>query len=170
MFDLMVTKRFGCNRIKFRLKKTIELSLSTRTLYKMLQRHGLNILICQSKISKICKRFAMILPNDMVQMDILGPFYLSNSDRKNYFISCLDDCPRKVASRQSERKRQIDVLGVLEDWIMKNGKPKNVMHDNGKQFHLKASNVILYIIISEINEYPMVTHSCRENQKYIIRQ
>jgi putative transposase len=77
--------------------------------------------------------------NDMVQMDILGPFYLYNSSAKNYFISCLDDCSRKVASRWwSERKRAIDVLDVLEDWIMINGKPKTVMHDNGKQFTSKT--------------------------------
>jgi putative transposase len=76
-------------------------------------------------------------PNDMVQMDILGPFYLSNSGSKNYMISCLDDCTRKVASRWSERKRSVDVLNVLEDWIMVNGMPRTVMHDNGKQFTSK---------------------------------
>ena len=70
----------------------------------------------------------------MVQMDILGPFYLSNSSDRNYIISCLDDCSRKVVSRWSERKRSTDVLDVLEDWIINNGKPKTVMHDNGKQF------------------------------------
>ena len=70
----------------------------------------------------------------MLQMDILGPFYLSNSSERNYFISCLDDCSRKVASRWSERKRSVDVLDVLEDWIMINDKPDRVMHDNGKQF------------------------------------
>ena len=26
------------------------------------------------------------------------------------------------------------LLNVLEDWIMNNGRPKSVMHDNGKQF------------------------------------
>ena len=36
-------KRFGCNRIRFRLKK-LGVSLSSRTIYKMLSRHGLNIL------------------------------------------------------------------------------------------------------------------------------
>jgi len=30
----------------------------------------------------------------------------------------------------SERKRSVDVLDVLEDWIMINGKPDRVMHDN----------------------------------------
>jgi len=136
MLDLRLTKRFGCNRIKFRLKRSIGLSLSTRTIYKILKRHGLNILRCQFKRRKY-KRFAMKHPNDMVQMDILGPFYLSNSREKNYIISCLDDYSRKVASMWSERKGSVDVLDVLEDWIMVNSRPKSVMHDNGKQFTSK---------------------------------
>ena len=49
ILDLRLTKRFGCNRIKFRLKRVIGLSLSTRTIYKMLKRHGLNVLKCKSK-------------------------------------------------------------------------------------------------------------------------
>jgi transposase len=48
ILDLRLTKRFGCNnRIKFRLKRITGLSLSTRTIYKTLKRHGLNILRCQ---------------------------------------------------------------------------------------------------------------------------
>jgi hypothetical protein len=77
-------------------------------------------------------------PNDMVQMDILGSFYISNSSERNYIIiSCLDDCSRKVTSKWSERKkRSVDILNVLEeDWMMVNGKPDKIMHhDNGKQF------------------------------------
>ena len=77
-------------------------------------------------------------PNQMVQMDILGPFYLPNSNQENYFISCEDDCSRKVSSEWSERKRSVDVLDVLEDYIVENGKPEKVMqHDNGKQFTSK---------------------------------
>ena len=83
-------------------------------------------------------------PNDMVQMDILGPFYLSNSGERNYFISCVDDCSRKVASRWSTRKRSIDVLNVQEDWIMNNGKPNIVMHDNGKQL---TSNIVRHFLV-----------------------
>ena len=83
-------------------------------------------------------------PNEMVQMDILGPFYLSNSSQRNYIISCLDDCSRKVASRWSERKRSVDVLNVLEDWIVINGKPNRVMHDNGKQF---TSNIFRHFLV-----------------------
>ena len=72
ILDLRLTKRFGCNRIKFRLKRIIGLSLSTRTIYKTLKRHGLNILKCQAKIRKIYKRFAMKHPNEMEQMDIMA--------------------------------------------------------------------------------------------------
>ncbi|HEY7571492.1 MAG TPA: helix-turn-helix domain-containing protein [Nitrososphaeraceae archaeon] len=103
ILDLRLTKRFGCNKIKFRLKRIIGLSLSTRTIYKILKRHGLNILKCQYRKRRY-KRFAMKHPNYMLQMDILGPFYLSNSSQRIYIISCLDDCSRKLASKWSERK------------------------------------------------------------------
>ena len=136
ILDLRLSRRFGCNRIKFRLRKIDGISLSTRTIYKILKRHCLNILRCKAK-ARTYKRFVMKHPNDMVQLDILGPFYLSNSSQRNYIISCLDDCSRKVASRWSERKRSVDVLNVLEDWIMINGKPRKIMHDNGKQFTSK---------------------------------
>ena len=143
ILDLRLSKRFGCNRIRFRLRRIIGLSLSTKTIYKILERHGLNILKCKAKI-RTYKQFAMRHTNDMVQMDILGPFYLSNSSERNYIISCLDDCSRKVASKWSERKRSVDILNVLEDWIMINGKPDKVMHDNGKQF---TSNVFRHFLV-----------------------
>jgi transposase len=77
ILDLRLIKRFGCNnRIKFRLRRIIGISLSTRTIYRILKRHGLNVLKCKAKI-RTYKRFSMKHPNDMVQMDILGPFYLS---------------------------------------------------------------------------------------------
>jgi len=121
ILDLRLTKRFGCSRIKFRLKRTIGLSSSTRTIYKILKRHSLNILRCKTKARRY-KRFVMKHPNDMLQMDILGPFYLSNSSQRNYIISCLDDCSKKVSSKWYERKSSANVLNVLEDWIMINGK------------------------------------------------
>jgi putative transposase len=93
---------------------------------------------CKIKNRRKWKRFAMKKSNQMVQMDILGPFYLENSDKKNYVISCEDDCSRKAASEWFERKKKsVDVLDVLGDYIVENGKPNKVMHDNGKQFTSK---------------------------------
>ncbi|MGA7899116.1 MAG: helix-turn-helix domain-containing protein [Nitrososphaeraceae archaeon] len=71
ILDLRLTKRFGCSRIKFRLRKVVGISLSTRTIYKTLKTHRLNILKCKAK-TRSYKRFVMKHPNDMVQMDILN--------------------------------------------------------------------------------------------------
>jgi putative transposase len=42
-----------------------------------------------------------------------------------------------------ERKKSIDVLDVLEDYILENGKPKKILHDNGKQFTSKIFRCLL---------------------------
>jgi len=131
ILSLRLDSRFGTARIKFRLKR-LGVSLSSRTVYKVLKRHSLNRLSC--KIKRKYKRFEKRHPNDMAQMDILGPFYLRTSSTKNYVISCVDDCSRKVASAWTDRKRSADVLDVLQYWIRTNGTPRKVMHDNGRQF------------------------------------
>jgi IS30 family transposase len=66
ILNLRITKRFGCNRIRFRLKRLKEISLSTKTIYKVLKRHGMNILKCKIKNRK-WKRFEMKKPNQMVR-------------------------------------------------------------------------------------------------------
>ncbi|HEX7033766.1 MAG TPA: IS481 family transposase [Nitrososphaera sp.] len=150
ILGLRLDSRFGTARIKFRLKR-LGVSLSSRTVYKVLKRHGLNRLSC--KLERKYRRFSKKHPNDMVQMDILGPFYLSNSSIKNYIISCIDDCTRKVVSRWTERKRGTDVLDVLQDWMRTNGKPKKVMHDNGKQFVSKSFRQ--YLKENDIKDKPI---------------
>jgi hypothetical protein len=52
-------------------------------------------------------------PNELVQMDTKGPFYLKASRTKHYFIHAIDDCSRKVVSHS---------------------KPMKLMHDGGKEF------------------------------------
>ena len=99
-------KTFGTNRIRFRLKKLLGVSLSSRTIYKTLKRHTLNVLKCKIKNNRKYKRFAMKHANDMVQIDILGPSYIRCSSTRNYIISCIDDCSRKVASNWFERKKE----------------------------------------------------------------
>ena len=46
-------------------------------------------------------------PNELVQMDILGPFYLENSALRRIILSVanMTDCSRKTVSIWSERKR-----------------------------------------------------------------
>ncbi len=150
ILDLRLSKRFGANRIKFRLKR-VGISLSSRTICKTLKKHGLNILKC--RIKRKYRRFAMKHPNDMVQIDIMGPFYIRESRIKNYMIHCIDDCSRKVVSIWSNRKRAKDVLNVLEEWIRTNGKPRKAMHDNGKQF--KSNLFKRFIKKNDIKDKPI---------------
>jgi hypothetical protein len=70
-----------------------------------LKRHGLNILECKVR-NRPYKRFAMEKPNQMVQMDILGPFYVENSAQKNYFISCEDDCSTRKVTRNALKEKE----------------------------------------------------------------
>jgi len=49
----------------------------------------------------------------------------------------MDDCSRKVASKWSERKRSTDILDLLEEWIIANGKPSKVMHDNNGTVYIQ---------------------------------
>ncbi len=43
-------------------------------------------------------------PNELVQMDTKGPFYLKASRSKHYFIHVIDDCSRKVVSKWCNRR------------------------------------------------------------------
>lgn len=56
--------------------------------------------------------------NEKTKSDGTDEYFRSFLSRKlcskNYFISCEDDCSRKITSKWTERK-SIDVLDVLED-------------------------------------------------------
>jgi len=75
-------------------------------------------------------------PNELVQMDTKGPFYLKGSRNKHYFIHVIDDCSRKVVSKWCNRRNSEKALLVLKEWVELHGKHMKVMHDDdgGKEF------------------------------------
>ncbi len=73
-------------------------------------------------------------PNELVQMDTKGPFYLKASRSKHYFIHVIDDCSRKVVSKWCNRRTSEGALSVLKEWVKLHGKPNKVMHDGGTEF------------------------------------
>lgn len=73
-------------------------------------------------------------PNELVQMDTKGPFYLKCSRSKHYFIHAIDDCSRKVVSKWCNRRTSEEALSVLKEWVELHNKPMKVMHDGGKEF------------------------------------
>ena len=87
ILELRLNSRFGPMRIKYRLKRKYEVSLSTKTIYKFLKAHKLNVL--SIKLKRKYKRFEMKHPNELVQMDTKGPFFLSKMlTKQTLFHSC----------------------------------------------------------------------------------
>ena len=132
VLELRLNDRFGPMRIRFRLKRKYGVSLGTKTIYNLLKRHKLNVLAV--KLKRKYKRFEMKHPNELVQMDTKGPFYLKASRTKHYFIHVIDDCSRKVVSKWCNRRTSEAALSVLKEWVKLHGKPNKVMHDGGTEF------------------------------------
>ena len=132
VLELRLNNRFGPMRIRFRLKRKYGVSLGTKTIYNLLKRHKLNVL--SVKLKRKYKRFEMKHPNELVQMDTKGPFYLKASRSKHYFIHVIDDCSRKVVSKWCNRRTTEAALSVLKEWVKLHGKPNKVMHDGGTEF------------------------------------
>ena len=132
VLELRLNNRFGPMRIRFRLKRKYGVSLGTKTIYNLLKRHKLNVLAV--KLKRKYKRFEMKHPNELVQMDTKGPFYLKASRTKHYLIHVIDDCSRKVVSKWCNRRTSEEALSVLKEWVKLHGKPNKVMHDGGTEF------------------------------------
>ena len=132
VLELRLNSRFGPMRIRFRLKRKYGVSLGTKTIYNLLKRHKLNVLAV--KLKRKYKRFEMKHPNELVQMDTKGPFYLKASRTKHYLIHVIDDCSRKVVSKWCNRRTSEAALSVLKEWVKLHGKPNKVMHDGGTEF------------------------------------
>ena len=132
VLELRLNNRFGPMRIRFRLKRKYGVSLGTKTIYNLLKRHKLNVLAV--KLKRKYKRFEMKHPNELVQMDTKGPFYLKASRTKHYFIHVIDYCSRKVVSKWCNRRTSEGALSVLKEWVKLHGKPNKVMHDGGTEF------------------------------------
>jgi len=132
ILELRLNNKFGPRRIRFRLKRKFGVSLGTKTIYNLLKKHNLNVL--SVKLKRKYKRFEMKHPNELVQMDTKGPFYMKGSRSKQYFIHAIDDCSRKVVSKWCERRSTKESLMVLKEWMRLYGSPKRVMHDGGREF------------------------------------
>jgi transposase InsO family protein len=76
----------------------------------------------------------MRYPNELVQMDTIGPFYLKGSRSKHYFVHAIDDCSRKVVSKWCNRRSSEEALSVLKECVELHSKRMKVMHDGGKEF------------------------------------
>ena len=102
VLELRLNNRFGPMKIRFRLKRKYGVSLGSKNHLQSSEETQLNVLAV--KLKRKYKRFEMKHPNELVQMDTKGPFYLKASRTKHYFIHVIDDCSRKVVSKWCNRR------------------------------------------------------------------
>jgi transposase InsO family protein len=105
----------------------------------------------------------MSYPNQLVQMDTKGPFYLKGSRNKNYFIHVIDDCSsRKVVSKWFNRRTSEKALSVLKEWIELHGKPMKVLHDSGGEF--TSNKFKNFLFLNGIKDKPKIPKGYPQEQ------
>ena len=79
-------------------------------------------------------RFARERPNELWQIDIAGVQTVAHLE-KLYLIALLDDSSRFiVGARYFPSQKSINVIKVLRSAIVKYGRPREILADNGAQF------------------------------------
>lgn len=79
-------------------------------------------------------KFQRSKPNDLWQVDIAGPQSVGHL-KQLYLIAFIDDCSRFVVSAEYFRTQDaINVLTILKDAIISQGRPNQILADRGSQF------------------------------------
>ncbi|MHA2275565.1 MAG: DDE-type integrase/transposase/recombinase, partial [Candidatus Kariarchaeaceae archaeon] len=136
--------------IKFRIEELRELQLSAKTISTMisvktqqklpestthyfLRRIGKSRLKRNRRKKKqIYKRFERSKPNELWQIDNVGPFYKHG---KLFTFNVVDDHSRFcLASKISDNQSTQSWIELLEKLVKQYGVPEAILHDNGSQY------------------------------------
>ncbi|MHA1942758.1 MAG: DDE-type integrase/transposase/recombinase [Candidatus Hodarchaeales archaeon] len=107
--------------------------LATSTTHHFLRRIGKSRLKRNKKKKKqLYKRFERGKPNELWQIDNVGPFYKPG---KLFAFNVVDDHSRFCLSiKISDNQSTQSWVDLLDDLVTKYGKPEAILHDNGSQF------------------------------------
>lgn len=72
--------------------------------------------------------------NDLQELDLKGPFYLTGSAQKYYLCAVRDACSKRVALAGMQDKQMEHIIAVLLSGWQKLGLPKVLQMDNGLEF------------------------------------
>jgi transposase InsO family protein len=72
--------------------------------------------------------------NDLQELDLKGPFYLSGNAQKYYLCALRDACSKRVALAGLEDKKMESIIDVLLSVWQRLGLPKVLQMDNGLEF------------------------------------
>ncbi|MHA1667776.1 MAG: DDE-type integrase/transposase/recombinase [Candidatus Heimdallarchaeaceae archaeon] len=113
------------------------LTLSHTTIWKVLQQEGEPPWRAKPPTKKARKRFERPQPNDLWQLDIKGPFWVEEQGQHLYLLTILDDHSRFLLESRvyPHPINQQEILTRLQHCFQLHGHPKQILTDNGAQFH-----------------------------------
>ena len=111
---------------------------SVRTIHDWLKQAGLVVRgRSEEKAERAAKPYpapACQMTNDLHEVDLKGPFYLSSSPQKYYLIALRDACSKRVALSVAQNMQSETVIDFLMTAWKKLGLPKVLQMDNGLEF------------------------------------
>ena len=106
--------------------------ISESTVQYQLRKAGKGKLKRNRKKKVYYKSFERSKPNELWQIDNVGPFYKS---QKLYAYNVIDDHSRfNLAAVVSDNQATASWVDTLEKLVQKHGVPDAILHDNGSQF------------------------------------
>ncbi len=113
------------------------LVLSHTTIWKTLQQEGEQPWRKKPYKKKARKRFERPKPNELWQLDIKGPFWVEEQGQHLYLLTVIDDHSRFLLESRlyTHPISQQEILTRLQHCFQLYSRPKQVLTDNGAQFH-----------------------------------
>ena len=113
------------------------LVLSHTTIWKTLQQEGEQSWRTKPVKKKARKRFERPRANDLWQLDIKGPFWVEEQGQHLHLLTIIDDHSRFLLESRvyPHPISQQEILTRLKCCFQNYGRPRQVLTDNGAQFH-----------------------------------
>lgn len=111
--------------------------LSRSAIHRLLQRHGLSNLSGPDSSKEEFRRFQAPYAGDIWYGDVMhGPRIIVNGRRRRiYLVTVMDDASRLVAhSTFRLGETALDIEGVLKQALLKRGRPRKLVVDNGAAY------------------------------------
>ncbi len=163
----------GIGKVQGALYRRGFLSLARETVRKLLRRNGVGpreVKLKRRNKPVRVKSFERACPNDLWQTDIMT--FMLKGQYRVYLIGFLDDNSRFLVGWGLYRFQKADnVLEVFRAAIEKRGLPKEVLSDNGRQYHSwrgrsKFTETLTKLGIRHIRSRPYHPQTCGKIESF----
>lgn len=163
----------GVSRIQGEVYRKSFLDLARETVRKIMRRQGIEPrprTLRRRNKPPLVKAFERANPNDLWQTDIMT--FMLKGQYRIYMIGFMDDNSRFIVSWGLYRFQTANnVLEVFRAGIEKHGSPKEVLSDNGRQYHTwrgksAFSKTLLKLGIRHVRSRPYHPQTCGKIESF----